>query len=473
MNKKALIIVDVQNDFVEGGALPVPGGRAVSKKIAQALTHGLADQFDLIVTSQDWHVRPKGHFSDTPDFIDTWPEHCVAGTLGAELCSELKTAIQPIREARDEYGFAKVQKGAFSSAYSAFEGTVVGSYGQGLSHYMRKTSVGVTEVYVCGLATDYCVAQTAMDSVKLGFTTTIITDLCAHISDEKLHSLIQRDFPAAGIRMATLSDLGLNLDESSASTEENTSEQSEAEYLASYDMSKYPSVAVTTDLTIFTIRNGQLCILLIKRGAHPEKGKWALPGGFINPNESLDDCAMRELEEETGIKVEQGYLEQLRTYGNPSRDKRGTVISTAYVALIPNMDKPHAGDDASEAHFFPVFDVLRDDFPVAFDHKDIIKDGLERVQAKVEYSPIALSFLDSETFTITELRKVYETVWGRELHPSNFRRKVLSVPGFLTAVGEKKGEGAGRPSDLYRAGDVGEIYPPFRRFSESLTPDQA
>lgn len=239
----------------------------------------------------------------------------------------------------------------------------------------------------------------------------------------------------------------------------------EGDFLAGYNMSDYPSVGVTVDLTIFTIRNGQLCILLIKRGDHPHKGKWALPGGCVNTNESLDDAAARELKEETNLTIEDGYLEQLKTYGNPGRGPRGFVVSTAYVALAPQVERPKAGDDASEAHFFPVADVLSDDFELAFDHDVIVHDGLERVRAKIEYSPIAHHFLEDETFTMSELRRVYEIVWGVSIIPSNFRRKLQSVPGLLYEVGTKRTSSivGGRSSDLYRAGDASEIYPPLRR----------
>lgn len=239
----------------------------------------------------------------------------------------------------------------------------------------------------------------------------------------------------------------------------------ESEYLATYDMRAFSPVAVTVDLSIFTIRNGQLCILLIKRGGHPEIGKWALPGGFVNTDESLDTAAARELVEETNITIADGYLEQLKTYGNPTRDARGYVVSTAYVALVPQVERPEAGDDATEAHFFPVTDVLSEGFGLAFDHHTIITDGLERVRAKIEYSPVAHLFLQSENFTMSELRNVYEIVWGVELIPSNFRRKVQSVENFLEPVGEKRTStiDGGRSSDLYRAGSAREIFPPFSR----------
>lgn len=241
-------------------------------------------------------------------------------------------------------------------------------------------------------------------------------------------------------------------------------ETTEEEFLKNYDMSKYPSIAGTVDLAIFTIRNNQLSILLVKRGGHPHKGKWALPGGFVDVKESLDKAASRELLEETNLTVTEGYLEQLKTYGSPSRDPRGYVISTAYVALVPHASAPQAGDDADEARFFAVEDVLKD-FELAFDHENIIKDGLERVRAKIEYAPIAHHFLDDQTFTISELRKVYEIVWGETITPSNFRRKIQSVPDLLIPVKDKRSSkiDGGRESQLFTAGKAKEIFPPLRR----------
>lgn len=239
----------------------------------------------------------------------------------------------------------------------------------------------------------------------------------------------------------------------------------EEEFLANYDMSKFPAIAATVDLAVFTIRNNQLSILLVKRGGHPFKGCWALPGGFVNTNESLEEAAARELKEETNLTIAEGYLEQLRTYGSPDRDPRGFVVSTAYVALAPHIERPEAGDDAAEAHFFPVDDVLSKDFGLAFDHADIIRDGLERVRAKIEYAPVAHHFLDDENFTMSELRKVYEIVWGTEVVASNFRRKLQSVDGLLEPVGMKRTSDfeGGRASDLYKAGPAKSIYPPLRQ----------
>lgn len=238
----------------------------------------------------------------------------------------------------------------------------------------------------------------------------------------------------------------------------------EEEFLANYDLKKYPAQALTADLAIFTIRDERLCVLLIKRGGHPEKGKWALPGGFVNVDESVDQAAARELMEETNIALDETHLEQLKTYARPGRDPRGYIVSCTYVALVPKAQDPVAGDDAKEAKFFPVSEVLAS-FDLAFDHDDAIRDGLARVRAKLEYAPLAHKFLDSAVFTIPELRRVYEIVWGEEAVPANFRRKVLSVPGFLSPVDQKRSSSipGGRLAELYQAGDIDTIYPPFRR----------
>lgn len=241
--------------------------------------------------------------------------------------------------------------------------------------------------------------------------------------------------------------------------------ETEEEFLSRYDLKKYPAQALAADLCIFTIHNNQLSLLLIERGGHPEKGKWALPGGFVNINENVDEAAARELEEETGIAVEEGYLEQLRTYAYPGRDPRGFIASVAYVAFIPKMATPTAGDDAAQARFWAVDDILSGEVQLAFNHREIVEDGLERVRAKLEYAPLAPLFLEDDEFTISELRRVYELVWGKRLNASNFRRKVQSVEGFLIAVDGKrvsKLEG-GRTADLYRAGDIPMIYPPLRQ----------
>ena len=221
-------------------------------------------------------------------------------------------------------------------------------------------------------------------------------------------------------------------------------------------------VAVAVDVVLFTILRGDsLQVLLIRRAAPPHRGRWALPGGFVLPKEGLEDAAHRELAEEAGISLEISHLEQLRTYGDPRRDPRGRVVSVAYVALTPahTLAPPAAGSDATLARFFPL-----DDLPaLAFDHREIVADGLERVRAKLEYSTLATAFVE-EPFTLPELRHVYELVWGSAPDLANFRRKVLAVPGFVEPVdGPPERSGPGRPAARYRRGPATTMHPAFLR----------
>jgi 8-oxo-dGTP diphosphatase len=243
----------------------------------------------------------------------------------------------------------------------------------------------------------------------------------------------------------------------------------EKAFLDSYEPKEYPSIGLTADIVALTIRNGEFSVLLIKRGDHPYKGRWALPGGFVNPNETSEEAATRELIEETGIDLDRAHLEQLKTYSFPNRDPRTRVVSTAYLALIPNLPTPEAGDDAAEAHFFAVKDVLaaedsEDKIHLAFDHEQIIRDGVERAASKLEYTPLATTFLE-EPFTLSDVRRVYETVWNTKLHAANFRRKVLSTQGFVTLQGEKGVSqfDTGRVADLYKRGEAELLHPAILR----------
>ncbi|HKU29687.1 MAG TPA: isochorismatase family protein [Arthrobacter sp.] len=188
---RALIIVDVQNDFCEGGSLPVEGGAATAAAISEYLdTH--YQQFDHIVATQDWHVEPGSHFSDTPDWVDSWPPHCRAGSKGAELHPDLDA----------EYIQAYFRKGQFTAAYSGFEGVLApedevptgeltpggapaleaDEDALGLDDWLQ--SHGVEDVVVVGIATDYCVKATALDAVQAGYAVTVIGDLTAGIADD-------------------------------------------------------------------------------------------------------------------------------------------------------------------------------------------------------------------------------------------------------------------------------------------------
>jgi 8-oxo-dGTP diphosphatase len=239
--------------------------------------------------------------------------------------------------------------------------------------------------------------------------------------------------------------------------------QTEAEFLAAYDPTKYPPTGVTVDLVLLTIVDGLLSVLLVERGGHPYKGKLALPGGFVEPDEDLDDAALRELAEETGIDVFKGHIEQLGAYGKPGRDPRFRIVSVAYIAFIEHPGDPKAGSDANNAWFVPV-DELEPD-KLAFDHETIIDDAIERARAKLEYTTHATAFLPP-TFMLPELRRIYEAVWGIELDSGNFRRKVLAHPNFVVDTGFIKATGRA-PGKLYMAGETALLYPPFYRGDES------
>jgi 8-oxo-dGTP diphosphatase len=220
--------------------------------------------------------------------------------------------------------------------------------------------------------------------------------------------------------------------------------------------------AVAVDLVVLTIRDAVLCALVIRRALPPYRERWALPGGFVREDEGLAEAARRELAEETGLGELPVHLEQLATYGAPRRDPRGRVVSVAYLALAAKLPEPHAGTDAADARWLPVSDVLSRSKPLAFDHAQILGDGLERARAKLEYSPLATAFCADE-FTVGELRRVYEVVWGVELDPRNFHRKVTSSPGFLAPTGRRTTRNGGRPAQLYRRGDAVLLNPPISR----------
>lgn len=241
----------------------------------------------------------------------------------------------------------------------------------------------------------------------------------------------------------------------------SASDDDERAFLEEYDPRAFPPLAVTVDLVIATIRHGQLCVLLIRRGTRPYLDRWALPGGFVGAGETLDAAAGRELAEETGLDGGV-HLEQLASYGDPDRDPRMRVVSVAYVAMLADLPRPSAGTDAAEARFWPIADLAAAGHPqLAFDHDRILADAVDRIRAKLEYTGLATTFLD-ETFTIADLRRVYETVWGAELHPANFRRKILATPGFVVPTGEKRPTGRGW-ADLYTRGDATRLHPPILR----------
>ena len=239
-------------------------------------------------------------------------------------------------------------------------------------------------------------------------------------------------------------------------------------------MPEHPPFAVAVDLAIFTIRDGALSVLLVERGEEPYAGRWALPGGFVEPDEDAEQAAWRELYEETGLESSarfSGHLEQLRTYSAPERDPRMRVVSVAHVALAPDLPEPTAGTDAADARWWVVDDLLSptgtaaEEAPeLAFDHRQILVDARERVRAKLEYTTLATEFV-AEPFTLPELRRVYTAVWGTPPDLGNFRRKVLGTDGFVIptdAHGSPTGSG-GRRALLYRRGPATLVQPPMVR----------
>ncbi len=204
----------------------------------------------------------------------------------------------------------------------------------------------------------------------------------------------------------------------------------------------YPRPSVTVDVIIFTLRENDLQALLVKRGHPPFEGMWAIPGGFVGIDESLEEAALRELEEETGVR--DVYLEQLYTFGNPGRDPRGRVITVAYFALVPaTAVQPRPGDDAAEARWWSVYHLP----PLAFDHADILAYALKRLRYKLEYTAVGFELLP-ETFTLRELQTAYEIILGEKLDKRNFRRKIIGA-GVIEETREYR-VGEGRPAKLYR-----------------------
>jgi 8-oxo-dGTP diphosphatase len=206
---------------------------------------------------------------------------------------------------------------------------------------------------------------------------------------------------------------------------------------------EYPRPLLAVDIVVFTIRENRLQVLLIRRAGEPFKGRWALPGGFVQMEEALEESASRELSEETG--VEEAYLEQLYTYGDPERDPRDRVVSVAYFALIP-ADAPvrsEGGSDSSQVNWFPL-----DELPsLAFDHNEIVTYAVRRLRYKLEYTAVGFELLPEE-FTLTQIQQTYEIILGEALDKRNFRRRMLSS-GIIEPTQAKRG-GEGRPAQLYR-----------------------
>lgn len=202
-------------------------------------------------------------------------------------------------------------------------------------------------------------------------------------------------------------------------------------------------IRLTVDAVVFGYEEGLVSILLVKRKYEPFKGCWALPGGFVLEDESLEAAVERELHEETGVKI--NYLEQLYTFGNPARDPRGRIVSITYFGLVrPDAFHIKASTDAEEAEWFDINQLPE----ISFDHKEIIESAIKRLQGKITYEPIGFELLDKK-FTFSDLEKLYSSLLGREVDRRNFRKKIQSF-NILDDLDEKVSKSTGRPANLFQ-----------------------
>ena len=217
-----------------------------------------------------------------------------------------------------------------------------------------------------------------------------------------------------------------------------------------YDPDAYPRFAVTVDVALFTIREGNLHVLLVERGEEPFIGHWALPGGFVRIDEDLSQAATRELVEETAVHGGSWHLEQLGSYGSPSRDPRMRVVTVAHWGICSELPDPKGGGDAATAELKPIEGIERGAIRLAFDHGQIMEDALERMRSKLEYTALAARFCKPR-FTITELREVYEAVWNTRLDPGNFQRGFRENACFVRCGEAPVGltSRRGRPASLW------------------------
>lgn len=219
----------------------------------------------------------------------------------------------------------------------------------------------------------------------------------------------------------------------------------EKAFLAAYDPKDFPPLLVTVDAALFTFHQERLLLLLVKRANHPDKGKWGLPGGFVDPDQdtSLEDTANRKLLEKTGVTPP--YLEQLHTIGNDSRDKRGWSVTVCYTALIAHQKCAPGIDSVSDARWVGVDEL--DSVDLAFDHRIVIALARERLKQKALYS-IVPAYALPEKFSLPELQRIHEVLIGKPLQKKSFRRRIEQAD-LLLDTGLKRYEG-GRPAALYK-----------------------
>src|SRR5262245_60404353 len=237
-----------------------------------------------------------------------------------------------------------------------------------------------------------------------------------------------------------------------------TDRSEEQDFLASYDPGAFDRPSLAVDVAILSVVEGHLEVGLVQRAEHPDRGRWALPGGFVRIDESLDRAASRILSDKAGLR--DVYLEQLYTFGDPHRDPRTRVISVGYYALV-DPARLERSDDSNLAFSriavpwegeaggpVEVRDVEDREMPLAFDHADILGMAVRRIRGKLDYSPIGFQLLPG-TFTLRRLQDVHETILGRPLNKDSFRRRMLAS-GLLRATGERETAVEHRPAELYR-----------------------
>ena len=234
-----------------------------------------------------------------------------------------------------------------------------------------------------------------------------------------------------------------------------TAKKSEREFLDNYTIHDFEVPLTSVDMAIFTVRDEELKVLLVKRAQHPALGKWALPGGFINlkQDKTLGDTARRKLKEKTGVDTP--YLEQVETFGSADRDPRGWSVTVSYLALIASEDILLSKDESSEEVTWVAVNDEAEQFDLAFDHQQVLQSCYERLKGKVQYTSLPVNLLPSE-FTLTELQKTFEIILDNTVEKKSFRRRITDAD-ILEETGTMK-TGSNRPAKLYRVKADGENY---------------
>lgn len=238
---------------------------------------------------------------------------------------------------------------------------------------------------------------------------------------------------------------------------------SEAQFLAQYNLRDYDSPLMTVDIALFTLHDGTLQVLLVERAEHPHKGRWALPGGFIDltNDPDLHSTATRKLREKTGVDAP--LLEQVGTVGNAHRDPRGWSVTALYMALVPHAPTAEFIESVTDAQWWPMEDV--EGLSLAFDHDILLEMARERLRNKTAYTVLPIHVLKTP-FSLTQLQQAFERLMERKLEKKSFRRRILNAE-ILEEVGEGVPEGGrGRPTALYRPAKHSEQHQFTRVFGE-------